>query len=177
MERASDAEWEASRARSDAEWEASKARSQLTQRARDAKHEAWMAKYQPECATRNPLQCREIEDANTLEEISTGGDTIIKTSEDGGDPNNVSAQPSPRPHGTAAQSREIDTGIEASEARSRAKDAKPMMAQSREIEAQTTPEASNTGGKTNKPSDDEGDVFRIFTAPRNPAGTVVVALT
>ena len=51
------------------------------------------------------------------------------------------------------------------------------MAQSREIEATTTPEDSNTGEEFNKPSDDEGDVFCISTAPQDPTGTVVAALT
>ena len=145
-----------------------------TYNAKAATYQAWLAKYQLGYATRNPLQCREVEDANTLEKISTGGDTIIKTSEDGGDPTNVAAQPSPRSHGIAAQSREIDAGIEAIEARLRKTDAKPMakMAQLREIEATTPPEDSNTRGETNKPSDDEGDVLRISTATQNPAGTV-----
>ena len=142
-------------------------------------------------------QSREIEATTSPEESNTGGDTFNKTSDDGGDPNNNDPQPPPRSRGTAAQSREIDAGIEAIEARShgtaapsrgidagietiearsrernaepmtrmdqsrvidarieavkarsREKNAEPMaMAQSREIEATTSPEDSNTGGR------------------------------
>ena len=48
-----------------------------------------------ERATWNPLQCKEIEAANTPEDINTGGDTISKTSDDDGDPINDATQNSP----------------------------------------------------------------------------------
>ena len=72
---------------------------------------------------------------------------------------------------------EVQSGIEAIADRSRATEAKSMVVQSREIDTTTPPEDSNTGGETNKPSIDEGGVFCISTAPRNPAGTVAAALT
>ena len=44
------------------------------------------------------------------------------------------------------------------------------------ISIKNTPDDSSTRGGTNKPSDDEADIFRISTAPWNPAGTVAAAL-
>lgn len=69
--------------------------------------------------------------------------------------------------------------IESIETRLRARDAKHMArpAQLRDIGVTTTPEDSNTGEEFNRPSDDEGGIFCISTAPQDPMGPVVAALT